>query len=109
VRLGRKEGIEDAVNMSLVDPASGILDREAHACLFVGRCLDRQQALAPGYGTHRIGGIHDQVEQHLLQRHAFARDFRQGLGEFAAEDDLPSFQVAVNECENFAYQIVDAE
>jgi len=46
VRLGRKEGIEDAVNMSLVDPASGILDREAHACLFVGRCLDRQQALA---------------------------------------------------------------
>jgi len=63
----------------------------------------------PVYGTHRIGGIHDQVEQHLLQRHAFARDFRQGLVEFAAEDDLPSFQVAVNECENFAYQIVDAE
>ena len=40
---------------------------------------------------------------------AFACDFRKGVVQFASEDDLPPFQIAVNKCQNFAHQIVDAE
>jgi hypothetical protein len=96
VGFRRKERGEDAIEVSLIDSASRILDRHSHALRSIAQ---------PGYSIV----AHVQLQHSSLQGHALAHDLRKAVVQFASEYDLPPFQITLNKCQNFAHETVHAQ
>jgi hypothetical protein len=65
-RLGGEEGIEDAVRICRIEAEARILDGDNWAAIVRALRCDRQRSLAMSDGSHRLDGIHDEVQHHLL-------------------------------------------
>src|SRR6516162_559264 len=81
LRLGRVEGFKEAWEALRCQPRPGIPHPDAHAFRLVGFRIDLQFAPAVTVAAHRLDGVNDQVDHHLLNLHPIAPKERQGLGE----------------------------
>src|SRR6516165_5629966 len=93
LRLGRVEGFKEAWEALRRQPRPGIPHPDAHAFRLVGFRADTQFAPAVTVAAHRLDGVDDQVDHHLLNLHPVAPTERQGLGELRLDrgadlDDL---------------------
>ena len=81
LRLGRVEGFKEAWEALRRQPRPGIPHTDAHAFRLIGFRTDLQFATAVTVAAHRLDGVDDQVDHHLLNLHPIAPEERQGLGE----------------------------
>src|SRR5215470_4979304 len=93
LRFGRVEGFEQAWQALRRQPRPGIPYPDAHAFRLVGFRTDQQFAPAVTVAAHRLDGVDDQVDHHLLNLQPIAPKERQGLGELCLDrgadlDDL---------------------
>jgi len=79
--LGRVEGFKQAREALQRQPRPGIPHPDAHAFRRVGFRADLQFAPAVTVAAHRLDGVDDQVDHHLLNLHPIAAKEWQGLGE----------------------------
>ena len=81
VFLGGVEWLENAFRVRR-QTAAGVRNRNPHRAITVRR----RQGQVPArrrIGGHRVAGIEDQIEQHLLELDAVAQNLRQVLGQRA--------------------------
>src|SRR6516164_6030734 len=81
LRLGRVEGFKEAWEALRRQPWPGIPYPDAHAFRLVGFRADQQFAPAVTVAAHRLDGVDDQVDHHLLNLHPITPKEWQGLGE----------------------------
>src|SRR5215471_19719863 len=81
LRLGRVEGFKEAWEALRRQPRPGIPYPDTNAVRLVGFRADQQFAPAVTVATHRLDGVDDQVDHHLLNLHPIPPKERQGLGE----------------------------
>ena len=66
VRLGREENIEEAVDISCCEAGASILDRNKYTVVAVKLGRNAQTSFSIDNCLHRIDGIRNEVEDHLL-------------------------------------------
>ena len=62
---------------------------------------------AGGIGGHRICGIEDEIQEHLLELHAISRHQRELPGKGARDRHPPADQVGVGEVQHFGGDLVE--
>ena len=85
--------------------ASAVHDRDLDIAIRPGPCSDGDQAPRRHGRTHRVHGVHHQVQQHLLQLHRIARHQRQALGQHRIGMDFAADQLAVQQPERRLEQL----
>jgi hypothetical protein len=70
VRLGRIKRFKETLGIGLRQPRTRIAYRHESTVWFGIASADQQLALSLGDLTHRFNGVHDQIEDHLLQLNA---------------------------------------
>src|SRR6476469_8070490 len=97
VGLRRVEGFKEARQALRAQPVAGIPHRDAHALRLDTHGADVQFAVAVLNATHRLDGIDDQVQHHLLQLDPIALDTRQLRRQLRAHCDAGFDSFAVGQ------------
>ena len=66
----RKERIEHALSILDRNSASGVLDREQYGRVTVKARCEPHVSCVRGHGAHRVDGVFDEVQEHLLELRA---------------------------------------
>src|ERR1700730_9654369 len=69
VGFRRKECVENALQVAWINPCARVFQHDLHVMGFVHFRLYSQNSFATSDRTHCIDGVHDQVNEHLLQLH----------------------------------------
>src|SRR5712675_3801410 len=65
--LGRVKGLEEAIEIRWSQPWAGISHGDEHAARLGWPCTDHQFPGPVADAAHCLDGVHDQVQDHLLQ------------------------------------------
>ena len=103
-----KNGSKIRSDVLLVDSGSGILHRHHDAAGLVPLRSHPQHACAAVHGCHRVEGIHDQIQDHLLQLDAIRRHRRELL-QLGPDRNPAIVQFAANQRQHLAHDIVDVD
>ena len=87
VGLRRVEGFKETRQALRAQPMAGIPHRDAHALRLDTRGADVLFAVAVLNAAHRLDGIDDQVQHHLLQLHPIASDGWRVVRQLRADRD----------------------
>src|ERR1700730_7432025 len=105
--LGREHQVENMVVVGRIDARAGILDGDVN---------DIRLADAGSYAQysrrcrlHRLDGVHDQVENDLLQLHPVAFQGRERFIELGAQIDFMLLQLVAHDSKNREDQLVDVD
>src|SRR5215471_11187180 len=109
LRLGRVEGFKQAWEARRRQPRPGIPHGDAHAFRLVGFRADLQFARAVTVAAHRLDGVDDQVDHHLLNLHPIAPKERQALGELGLDRDAGLDDLTPSENDRVADRFIDVE
>src|SRR6516165_8804299 len=109
LRLGRVEGFKEAWEALRRQPRPGIPYPDAHAFRLVGFRTDLQFAPAVTVAAHRLDGVDDQVDQHLLDLHPIAPKERQGLDELRLDRGAGPNDFTPSENDRVADRFIDVE
>ena len=106
--LGREGRREDPVSLARADSGAGIRDRQGHGVAVARLRTDRQDSrLAPL--RHRVDGVDDEVEKHLLQLDPVTGHDRDLLHRFHSHRNPMPLQLASAQSERLLLQLVDIE
>jgi hypothetical protein len=75
--LGCVERFEESAHVMRVEPHTCILHGEAHTVVFVALGFDHQVPWPILDTAHRVRGVQEQVQNHLLKLDTVARDRRE--------------------------------
>jgi hypothetical protein len=92
-----------------IDSASGVLYRNQEAARLVRLRPEPQQALAVHHRAHSVGRIGDQIHHDLPQVDSVGGNRRKPVGQRGIYADAVIFQVAAQQREYFADQLVDVQ
>src|SRR5262249_57222484 len=107
--LGRVEGFKQAWEALRRQPRPGIPHGDAHAFRLIGFRADLQFAPAVTVAAHRMDGVDDQVDHHLLNLHPIAPKERQGLGELRLDRRADLDDLTPSENYRVADRFIDVE
>ena len=105
--FGRKQGLEDLIEVGGINSNPGILDRHLHTIVPVQFGSYGQHSRL--YRPHRIDGIHNQIQNHLLQLDLIAKHRRNLIVEFRFKINLMFSQIDVDQPQNCPDQFVDID
>src|SRR5207249_1373720 len=105
----REEGGEDLIQSLWVDAFSSIFYRGDHSTVFVRGRANNHFTLVVADTLHRVRAVRHEVQHDLLQLDAVANDPRQVLGQLELHDDTSPRQLASQDRDHFADQIVDVD
>jgi hypothetical protein len=94
VALCGVKGVKHFVHALAVNAEAGISHREAYGVAVVMVGSDQQLTRAVVYVGHRIRRVPQQVQHHLLDLNAVARDRWEIVGEFRLDDNAVPLKVA---------------
>jgi hypothetical protein len=77
--FGRKERLEDAVDVCRIDPYSAVFHRDQQMIRFMYCSLYSQNPRTIHHSTHRVNGVPDQVHDYLLQLDSIDRNLWEGV------------------------------
>src|ERR1700684_1363902 len=81
-RLGRKERLQNALLVLRIYSRPGIFDGDQDNGMLLNEIrFDPQQTNSVGDGSHRFNGVHEQIQENLLQ----LRSIREELGKSLAQ------------------------
>src|SRR6185369_17971090 len=106
--FGRDERGKDPLDIFLRNAAADIGDGNLHAA---GVGSVRMQSYFPAGADvcHRVGPVHDQIEQDLLQLDAVALDRRQVRSQIENHVDVAIEQIAADDAEDVEHDIVHVQ
>src|SRR6266702_1467716 len=107
--LGRVEGVEQPVDGLTAQSRAGIPDPDEQAarCILLRR--DEQLSRSLGDAAHRFDGVHDQVEDHLLQLDSISLNRRQCIRELRPHRHVVLQRFAVRQSNDLEDRFVDLE
>src|ERR1700676_2480388 len=105
VGFRRKECVENALHVAWINPCARVFQHDLHVMGFVHFRLYSQNSFAISDRTHCIDGVHDQVNEHLLQLHPLGHHLWKIVEHLIAQRYLVTLQFPVYERENFANKI----
>ena len=108
VGFGREERVEYPIDVLRADSCPGVRNRHHYAVAFVRLGLDAQDPRLI-FRRHRVNGVHDQVEKHLLQLDPISSYLRQLPVRLGLDEYPVLLQVATPQGKGFLDELVEVE
>ena len=86
------------------DPASSVTNYELNFFVFGNRRSHDEPAIGCLHTFHRIAGVDNEIDQHLLHLHTINRNQREIRGQVGCHHRLAADQVTVKKFQNFLRQ-----
>src|SRR5580698_5615723 len=109
IGLGCIKGLEDIVQMARVESRSRILHAHAEFVALDLSRADKKHALSRVHLAHRLDGVDDQVEYHLLQLYPVALNRRQSIDQLQRDIDTMLVRFSAHERDQLANRRVDIQ
>src|SRR5215472_15989384 len=103
------EGVKQLAHVLGGDAHAGIPHIHAHTIDVLAFGYDHQLPRAIVHVNHRVGGVAQQVQDHLLQLDSVAGDGREVLGELGLKDHPVSLEVAQRQRYDLARDLVEVQ
>src|SRR3984893_772022 len=108
-RLGRVKRIEQVIEALRFQSRARIAYGDEHAVRRVQTRVDQQLARSLADLAHRFDGVHDQVQDHLLQLDSISPDARQTVRELGLQQDAMPPHLAPCQGDRFEDRFVDVQ
>src|SRR5215510_4235348 len=108
VGFGSEQRVEDAIGVLRADSCPGVGYRHDYAVGFADLGFDGQDPRLI-FRRHRVNGVHDQVEKHLLELDPVSPDLRQLTVRLGLHEYPVLLQVAAPQGKGFLDELVEVE
>jgi hypothetical protein len=108
VRLGRIERLEQPIQLFRLKPDAAVLDADRDRRASVVRVDTAADVEAPVpfvRAAHRVHGVHDQVQQHLLELHAIAENEREVCRHVGSNRDTSRGRLGARQRHDLVHQV----
>ena len=109
VRFGGEKPFEGAFGAALGQAVTDISDLDAQTTILFGTGDEREVAVIIFVRGHGIAGVHDQIEQHLLELHPVATDGREVGCQAGRHHHSVVGQVAADKFQHLQHDVVGIE
>ncbi len=103
------KSVENTFHVLRINTDSAILDRKENALILRQTGADNHLPGATGGGVHRLRGVHDQVENDLLELNPVTLDQRQCIGELWMKHDTATLQFTQQQGDDFPGRVVEVD
>ena len=102
-----KKGSKDSIPVFCINARARIFHRDQQAIGLPVLGLDAQRSRLLGCGTHRLDGICNQVQDHLLQLYAVGKHADGATRQLQHQGDLLTLYIRLQETDDVLDQLVD--
>ena len=108
MRLGRIERLEQAIQLFRLKAAAAVLDADRDpggSVVPVDTAADVEAPVPFVRAAHRVHGVHDEVQQHLLELHAVTEDERKVGWHVGSNRDTPGGRLGGRQRHDLVHQV----
>src|SRR5262249_15452358 len=106
VRFGCKKRVKDAIDIFRLNARSRIRYYDKHIAFVIYTGLNVENATWLGHQFHRIDGIGNKIEYHMLQLNAISHDQGKAFGQLGVNYERALLKLVIGQSHDFVYDFI---